>query len=86
MLVTAAEAIILICYCIHLQYTLQTVSTEVKTILHAGLNKYGTNIAWRVFWNQFQQYYRCCGSSQSTDWFQTAWASPITPSFPLVKK
>lgn len=86
MIITAVEALILICYCVHLQYTLQIVSIEVKRILHAGLNKYLTNTTWRIFWNQFQQYYHCCGSSQNTDWFQIAWISPIVPSSSLIKK
>lgn len=86
MMVTAVEAIVLICYCNNLQYTLQSVSIEVKTILHTGLEKYLTNTAWHLFWNEFQQHYHCCGNFNSTDWFQTAWMSPILSSFFLLKK
>lgn len=86
-LVTIGEAIVVICYCVNLQYTLRTISEEVKTVLNDGLGKYLTNTSWQVFWNQFQQHYDCCGSSQSTDWFQTAWVSPITlSSFTLLKR
>lgn len=87
MAITAVETIVLICYCNTLQNTLQDVSSEVKNILLVGLDKYSTNIAWRTFWNQFQQHYYCCGISQSSDWFQIAWVSPmVLPSFSLIKK
>lgn len=85
--VTAVEAVVLICYCANLQFTLQTISGEVENILTTSLSKYATNRTWRLFWNQFQQKYHCCGSSQNTDWFQTAWVSPIAvTSFSLLKK
>ncbi|XP_003240277.1 uncharacterized protein LOC100574692 [Acyrthosiphon pisum] len=86
-MVTAVEAVVLICYCANLQYTLQTISGEVENILTASLCKYATNRNWRLFWNQFQQHYYCCGSSQNTDWYQTAWVSPVVlSSFSLLKK
>jgi len=86
-MVTAVEAVVLICYCANLQFTLQTISKEVENILTASLCKYATNRTWQLFWNQFQQHYHCCGSSQNTDWFQTAWVSPILlSSFSLLKK
>lgn len=86
-IITIVETIVVICYCVNLQFTLKVVSNEVKTILNAGLGKYLTNTTWKIFWNQFQQHYHCCGSSQSTDWFQTAWISPITlSSFTLLKR
>lgn len=87
MVITAVETIVLICYCNTLQNTLQDFSSEVKIILHDGLNKYSTNTAWRIFWNEFQQHYHCCGISLSSDWFQTAWASPmVLSSISLLKK
>lgn len=87
MVITAVETIVLICYCNTLQNTLKDVSSEVKYILHASLEKYSTNTAWRIFWNQFQQHYYCCGISKSNDWFQTAWISPmVLSSFSLFKK
>jgi len=85
--ITTVEAIVLISYCANLQFTLQIISGEVENILTASLNKYSTNRAWQLFWNQFQQHYYCCGSSKNTDWFQTAWVSPIIlSSFSLLKK
>jgi hypothetical protein len=87
MVITAIETIVLIYYCNTLQNTLKDVSSEVKNFLHAGLGKYSTNTVWRIFWNQFQQHYYCCGVSQSNDWFQTAWVSPmVLSSFSLFKK
>lgn len=86
MIVSALEVIVLICFCASLQYTLQTVSSEVKNILDTGLGRYSTNTAWLTFWDQFQQHYSCCGNLQSTDWFQTAWASPVLSSTCLLKK
>lgn len=84
---TAVEAMVLISYCANLQFTLQTISGEIENILTSSLNKYSTNRAWQLFWDQFQQHYYCCGSSKNTDWFQTAWISPITlSSFSLLKK
>lgn len=80
MIITAIETMILIYYCGNLQYTLLTVSTEIEIILSASLAKYSTNREWRIFWNHFQKHYSCCGSLNSTDWFQTAWISPITLS------
>jgi len=85
--ITAVEVVVLICYCANLQFTLQTISGEVENIMTASLCKYATNKTWRLFWNQFQQHYYCCGSTQNTDWFQTAWVSPIVfSSFSLLKK
>lgn len=87
MMVTAVETIILSSYCANLHYTLTTVSIEVKHVLYDGLSKYLTNTSWRTFWNQFQTYYYCCGTTQNIDWFQTAWISPTTmPSFSLINK
>ncbi|KAF0761715.1 peripherin-2-like [Aphis craccivora] len=84
---TAVEAMVLISYCANLQFTLQTISGEIENILTSSLNKYSTNRAWQLFWDQFQQHYYCCGSSKNTDWFQTAWVSPINlSSFSLLKK
>jgi len=84
---TAVEAMVLISYCANLQFTLQTISGEIENILTSSLNKYSTNRDWQLFWDQFQQHYYCCGSSNNTDWFQTAWISPITlSSFSLLKK
>jgi len=85
--ITAVEAVVLICYCANFQFTLQTISGEVENILTTSLGKYATNRTWRLFWDQFQQHYYCCGSSQNTNWFQTAWVSPITvTSFSILKK
>lgn len=81
------ETTILIYYCGNLQYTLLTVSTEIEIILSAGLAKYSTNRAWHIFWNHFQEHYSCCGSLNSTDWFQTSWVSPVKLiSVSLLKK
>lgn len=86
-MITVIETMILIYYCGNLQYTLNSVSTEIEIILSAGVAKYSTNKAWQIFWNQFQEHYSCCGSLNSTDWFQTAWISPIKlSSISLIKK
>lgn len=86
MITTAVEALILVSYSAILQYTIESISGEVKNILYSGLTKYLTNTEWQIFWNTFQLHYSCCGSIQSTDWFQIAWISPITSSVALLKK
>jgi len=86
-MITAIEAVVLICYSANLQFTLETISGEVENILTTSLSKYSTNRTWRLFWDQFQQHYNCCGSSQNTNWFQTPWVSPIVvTSFSILKK
>lgn len=86
MITTAVETIVLIIYCAILPNTLKCITLEIKNVLNAGLSKYTTNKAWKIFWNTFQQEYQCCGNVYSTDWFQTAWISPITLTIFQIKK
>lgn len=86
MITTIIESIILIGYCIILQYTLELISKKLKEILYTGLINYATNTTWQVFWDKFQQHYHCCGNSQSNDWFKSTWISPIISSVIQLKK